>query len=400
MAESGELAFQANDPTQQVPDLRKVPPSVTGLVVGESGETDADGGVPGGVRVFFTPPEWWGELRFDVWAKHADLTGFVFLGSTRASGTRFTHPFLQIGFTYTIAVCSVSVSGASIVPESAPQAVVVLSGQADPIPDDVTGFSVVTDGPFVRFAWAAVPNPLRHIQHLRIQVGAVWGVGAVVALVAPAGAVRIAVPRAQAPGNVFAIKAITGTGRESLVAALAYLTSTAVACVDVDVPVAPREVTIPAGFSSVVVTTLCPYDTPPFVTAMGTNGLTAWADPTTFVQNSVTKLWSFMLYVDDIAAPGGEGVYLHEAGTPEPDAVPDAPPALSWAPEYPDFARGARAPVRAMPAMVTVGPVLPIPGAAAAPNTSTWHPEYPDLVPRRRRQAHLVAFRSERRQTP
>jgi hypothetical protein len=397
MAESGELAFQSGDRTQQVPDLRKVPPSVTDLVVVEAGESEIDGSVLGGIRVFFVPPVWWGEVHFDIWAKHGDLTGFVWVGRTRATGGRILHPFLLAGNTYTIAVCSVSVSGASIEPDGAPQATLTLTGQPDPVPADVTGFSVQSDGPFLRFAWDALPNPDLNVSHFRIQAGAAWVGGALVALVAPAGARQIAVPRAQAPGAVFAIKAVTRTGIESSAPAVAYLTSTEQTCIDAERQVVPREVTIPGGASSVVVTTICPYDTAPFITAMGTNGLTAWADPLTFAQDGTTKLWSFTLHVDDIAAPGGEGVYIHEAGTPEPDIPEDAPPALAWAPKYPDLLVPIPSRVPQMQSMVALGPVLPIPPAPFDPALPSWHPEYPDLLPGRRRMGYLGPWREDRR---
>lgn len=396
MAESGELAFQTGERIQQVPDLRKVPPSVQALSVVEAGEPDADGGIPLGIRVFFTPPEWWGQLRFDVWAKDSAEEGFVHIGMVMGSGARLSHPFLMIGRTYTVAVCSVSVSGASTAPDGSPTASVTMTGAADVIPDDVTGFNVSVDGPFVRFVWNAHPNPSRNVRYFRIQSGAAWVGGVLVGLVAPAGAVAVAFPRAQAPGNVFAIKAVTGTGRESSGATLAYLTAAENTCANSERTVVPREVTIATGAASAVVETICPYDVAPIVTFLGTGGLSGWVDPISFAQLPDGR-WSYTLFVDDIAAAPGEPVYLHESGTPEPTVPEDAPPALSWAPEYPDLAPPRPSRVYAMPA-VFQGPLV-TPAAPAAPDLS-WQPDYPDWLRPKQRTAYLGPWRGERRSTP
>ena len=305
----------------ETPNIRGIPPDISRLAVRDDIAAWPDGTVRSGILVTFQKPTYYDIAGCDIWYRPSldatDPTAWTYSGRTRDTSHKIASDLLEAATSYEVAVCPVSLLGASKAPTAAVRATITFNGIGG-IPNDIAGFDVATDKGDVYFTWTA---NLIHtdIAGYEIRAGATgWLSATVVGVFGPRTRNFAKVPRVRATGTSFYIKAITTTLVYSSAVGTATLTAAEGTELDNTSVVGYQDVTVLAGATTVVVTTKATYTAEPFITVeQKQSGATALGIYKHHIYNFVLNgdsTYSFTLKISDTAPTGGVKLSVHEAG--------------------------------------------------------------------------------------
>lgn len=314
---------------QTIPTRRHIPPPVHEVFLNEDFSIQADGTQVGAIVVDAVTPTYF-QGRYEIWMRDPQanvVTDWQYVASTAAFPFTVNHPDFfapqadnDITNDVTIAVVSVSGYGNKIGPEGSPQATLTLRHEGV-LPPDIPSLDVSVEDGMVLFDWTSVDEDSaanadhwRSVYKYEIRAGATgWLSGTYVGSYGPRNRRWGVAPRSKAPGSTFMIKAVNYQGTVSDSPASASLTAAEESCLDNTSPTGYQEVTIPAGFNTLTVTTVCPYAAAPFITAAASDGSVVALATSGYSQNG-DDTWSFTLTSSMAAPPGGTLVHVMEAG--------------------------------------------------------------------------------------
>ena len=296
------------------PSIRAVPTGPHAVFARQCEEISGDGTRLWGLAVDAVLPTDFGETEFMVFARFQDaVTGdWACIGRCHALPVFCSHPMLEYsGETIEVTLVRVGIAG-SLGPEGSLSTTIALVRDGHP-PGDVTNFTATPVGSGVSFEWDALTGRPDVIGY-EIRAGvAGWAAAAVVVAAGPVQRPVVWVARNVAPGLNFYIKAVTGSEDYSDAEDTATLTSAEGACLDARSSLGYQEVTVPAGATSVSVTTVCPYAAAPYVVG-GPSGDTPFKPSFgTWSQNG-DDTWSATMYIPFTAPTGDVLTILHEGG--------------------------------------------------------------------------------------
>lgn len=220
------------------PNPAALPPDVTGLAAVEIVTVETDGTALSTIQVSWAKPNHSLPYNNRVYIRPENIPqvspAYELVGE--ATGSSFTIPpeFFEVGFTYRVAVTSVSIEGTEKAPESAPSTLVTPTGTA-PKPPDVTGFSGIQSGANVLLNWIAVSAA--DLSGYEIRYGASWDSGLTIGTDLQGTSFQTT---NWVPGsNTYWIKAKNTTGAYSVNAASALVVCVAQGTVALDEEEAP-----------------------------------------------------------------------------------------------------------------------------------------------------------------
>ena len=307
--------------TTIAPNPRRAPPVAVSVSAMHETMFSADGTSYDGVRVTGIVPTI-PDVVYEVWAKPTDggNESWQHIGSGRTLPLYVRDPkILATVASVTIALVIASALGVSVGPEGSTQT--TLTFTTGSLPEDVTGLTAVVDTGQVLFAWTALDSAINpDVLGYEIRAGTTgWSSATFVGFVCPVLRNWFLIPRSQATGTGFYIKARTRLGAYSATPGSATLSAVGAACADAESMVEPSEQQIPAGLREATITTVCAYATAPFFTFGSANPSTAPQSKRTVLYNSSNYVqngnltWSFTLRAS-ARAPAAGAWYAHLQG--------------------------------------------------------------------------------------
>jgi hypothetical protein len=259
-----------------------------------------------------------GEYAVHVQHTDANADDWWHAGNTRKLPFIVRDPRLVEGQSYRFTVVARSTLGSGIAPAAAPSATVTLNGNGL-VPEDVTGFTAITDEGWILFAWTALGHDANaDVVGYEIRAGATgWLSATFVAFKSGLGSTWIAVPRSRATGTSFYCKARTTTDVYSAAVASATLSAANATEADNTSPVGYQDVTVLAGATTVTVTTRATYTATPFIVCehrqTGATALGIYKHHVYGFSVNGDNTYSFTLKISDAAPTGGVVVTVLEA---------------------------------------------------------------------------------------
>lgn len=303
--------------TRTVPNPRRSAPLVHLVNVQQARGFRIDGSRGADLIVDAVVPTYYGVQHYEVYARiQGGITGdWVCLGKCRRFPMYVSHPIAQlIGETLDISVVLRSAFGPSQGPDGGTSTTITIA-RTGPTPADVTGFTAAPEAGGILFTWTPIDGTERpDVAGYEIRAGSTgWSSATLVGAIAPVNAPMLWVPRSQAPGTSFYIKAKTKTEIYSASPATATITSAQGDCLDNESMLGYQEVTVTAGASSATVTTVCPYDAAPYPVGGPSADVAFKPSFGTWSQNG-DDTWSATMYIPYTSPSGGTLVMLHEGG--------------------------------------------------------------------------------------
>lgn len=311
---------ESGDRNRPLPERRAIIPPVHSVTLTNEERYTVDGTRMCGVRVDAIPSTYFDGI-YEVWWRASSPNAQAKEAEWQHIATGRTFPIhvndpawwsQDDGLVVDIAVVTVTSFGNTIGPDGSPQASITMpvGGEGEVLPPDVADFDAEIHQGNVYFSWTPVNPQVSDVMKYEIRSGSTgWSSGSFVAAVGPRNRRRHPVPRPNAPGSTFMIKAVTYSEVYSKNEDTATLTAIEQQEADEVNTGACQEVTIPAGSSTVTVTTRAPWSGAPCVSTTASDGSIQFFGVESFSQNG-DGTWSFTLMASSVSVSGSETTVL------------------------------------------------------------------------------------------